>query len=359
MKAHVRYERLTQYKRVIALSDIHGDFDGFRGLLQALRFSPEDALVIVGDIVEKGPNSLKLLRYVMELQKQGNVYVTMGNNDVLFEEWFVENVPDEHVFRYISAVPNTTIREMAVELDLPLETCEDLSRLKAVIPEAFPEELSFLLGLPDILETELATFVHAGLKPGPISELEREFCLTAPAFDHQTNVFPKPVVVGHWPCSNYCGKIINACAKFNEKTNVYSLDGGNSMKSWQQINYLMIKNGTFTTGYYDMLPKIRALEDQMETQDPVTVIFPDTNLQILETEGDICRCYFPSIDMTRDIRQETIYEYKKKLYCPDFTTYHLSIRAGEILSLCSQGEQDVLIKREGIVGHYKGKFEFT
>ena len=65
MKARVRYERLTQYKRVIALSDIHGDFDGFHGLLQALRFSPEDALVIVGDIVEKGPNSLKLLRYVM------------------------------------------------------------------------------------------------------------------------------------------------------------------------------------------------------------------------------------------------------------------------------------------------------
>lgn len=56
-------------RRVIAISDIHGNLLYLQGLLKKLRFSPDDVLILVGDLLEKGTHSLGVLRYVMELQK--------------------------------------------------------------------------------------------------------------------------------------------------------------------------------------------------------------------------------------------------------------------------------------------------
>ena len=91
----------SSYKRVIAISDIHGDFDGFKGVLNKMDFSSSDALVIVGDILEKGSNSLAVLHEVINLMKYGNVYMVAGNNDVIFEEWYTGQVSLEQVHWYM------------------------------------------------------------------------------------------------------------------------------------------------------------------------------------------------------------------------------------------------------------------
>ena len=44
--------------RVIALSDVHGHADYLRGVLEKIRLTADDALVIVGDLLEKGPKNL-------------------------------------------------------------------------------------------------------------------------------------------------------------------------------------------------------------------------------------------------------------------------------------------------------------
>ena len=45
--------------------------------------TPSDILVLVGDLLEKGPDSLALLRYVMELSRTHTVYPLCGNCDGL------------------------------------------------------------------------------------------------------------------------------------------------------------------------------------------------------------------------------------------------------------------------------------
>ena len=51
-------------RRIIAISDIHGNLPFFENLLRKIEFSPKDILVLLGDILEKGAQSLELARYV-------------------------------------------------------------------------------------------------------------------------------------------------------------------------------------------------------------------------------------------------------------------------------------------------------
>ena len=58
-KATVAHAELDRYRRAIVVSDIHGDNRGFLAMLRQTGFCQQDALVIVGDILEKGTLSSK------------------------------------------------------------------------------------------------------------------------------------------------------------------------------------------------------------------------------------------------------------------------------------------------------------
>ncbi len=62
------------------MSDIHGNDDYLRGVLKKAGYTKQDILVIVGDMIEKGEESLRTVRTILELQKENpNVYAVMGN----------------------------------------------------------------------------------------------------------------------------------------------------------------------------------------------------------------------------------------------------------------------------------------
>ena len=357
--AIVQQADFSTYQRVIAISDIHGDCDGFEGVLKKVGFSEKDALVIVGDILEKGDHSLELLQRVRERAQKGNVYAVLGNNDTAFRNLYSDFFSDEDICGYMNSGKNTVLVEMAKALNMPYGTAEQVARLKIAILENYGAEYAYLESMPHIIDSPRAIFVHAGLKPGSLYEQDPQYCMAAPAFSEQTHHFEKMVIVGHWPATNYCETVIDANAFYKEETNVYSIDGGNSMKSWQQINYLILNgDGSVETGYYDALPKIRLLEAQEASQDPLTLVFPNTLLEIRERKADISICYVPHLQREMEVPNNRIYHYGGKTYRWDFTDYHMRTEAGEIVSFCGEMDGEALIKRDGIIGKYGGEYRF-
>ena len=67
MPARIKRLRLPPGRRIIAVSDIHGNLPYLKGLLKKIRFDADDILIIDGDFLEKGPDSLGTLRYIMQL----------------------------------------------------------------------------------------------------------------------------------------------------------------------------------------------------------------------------------------------------------------------------------------------------
>lgn len=82
--------------RIVAVGDLHGDFDAWREIaMQAHLIDDRNRwaggatiLVQLGDIVDRGPDSLKIISHLMKLQAQataagGRVVVLVGNHEAM------------------------------------------------------------------------------------------------------------------------------------------------------------------------------------------------------------------------------------------------------------------------------------
>jgi len=64
-----------------AIGDIHGCFETLQGLLRRIAFDPrQDRLWLVGDLVNRGPGSLEVLRWAVEMGDR--VVAVLGNHDL-------------------------------------------------------------------------------------------------------------------------------------------------------------------------------------------------------------------------------------------------------------------------------------
>ncbi|MCD8307975.1 MAG: metallophosphoesterase [Clostridia bacterium] len=66
-------------------SDLHGYYDLFLRLLDEIRFTDQDRMFILGDVVDKGPDSVKLLQLVLSML---NVTMIMGNHEYDFLNFY-------------------------------------------------------------------------------------------------------------------------------------------------------------------------------------------------------------------------------------------------------------------------------
>ena len=64
------------------MSDLHGRYAQYRKMLEIIRFSEEDELYVVGDVVDRGEEPVRLLQ---DMSLRPNVYPILGNHDYMAE----------------------------------------------------------------------------------------------------------------------------------------------------------------------------------------------------------------------------------------------------------------------------------
>ena len=62
------------------ISDIHGQFDKYQQMLRKISLSDNDTLYVLGDVLDRGPDGLKILK---DMMYRPNVYPVLGEHEYL------------------------------------------------------------------------------------------------------------------------------------------------------------------------------------------------------------------------------------------------------------------------------------
>lgn len=138
-----------------AISDIHGCLKTFKSLLKKLKFNKADELYILGDFIDRGPDSKGVIDFIWELEESGHsIHCLKGNHDqmmldarsslALQRKWLVNG-------------GWTTIENFNADHIQDIET----------------KYFQFFEKMPSYLEVDHYILVHAGFKfdmPNPFDE---------------------------------------------------------------------------------------------------------------------------------------------------------------------------------------------
>lgn len=179
--------------RIVAFSDIHGAHDAMVETLQSADVIDESLgwsggsthLVIVGDILDRGPDSRPAMDLLMRIEKEavlagGMVHVLMGNHEVMnligdiryvaaqeYAAFAADELAEERDYwfaahRATRELPGQSIEESRAQFDKTYPAGFFAHR-KAFAPDG--KYGSWLLSKPMIVVVNGIAFVHGGLSP--------------------------------------------------------------------------------------------------------------------------------------------------------------------------------------------------
>ena len=357
-----RIRRLTlpQGRRIIAISDVHGNLAYLRGLLEKVRFSTDDVLILVGDLLEKGPQSLDTLRYVIGLAKTHEIHMVSGNCD-----WWVplmfEVGPLEGNLWYINNKPYCLARQMCAELGIPVTHDMDYIAMRDTLAVHYKEEFDFLRAMPEIIETEHYVFVHGGLPEGDPDSWDAWHCMKYDNFLRETpRHFNKWVIVGHWPVMLYRENIVCASPVFDREKKIISIDGGCVLKDDGQLNALIIPfdgSEDFSVISYDPFPTATVLEAQAASEQSWYIRWGDNRVEVLEQGEEFSRIRHRRTGYEMEVLTKYLYEEAGELKVNDCTDYALPLSPGDTVSIVESCSRGYFVKHNGVSGWYLGTLE--
>lgn len=186
---------------IYVVGDVHGECEQLKELIKKMQLKPEDELYILGDIIDRGPDSVKALQFLMSLP---NCHCIAGNHEVMLLEnmkFLLNEITDDslnHVSEQNMALLTNWINNGA------LGTISEFSKLSK---QEMKELLEFVGDFEAYVELEVNgqkyILVHAGL--GNFSENKELYDYTINELvwtrtDYEVPYYEDVIVVtGHTP----------------------------------------------------------------------------------------------------------------------------------------------------------------
>jgi len=150
--------------RILAISDIHGCFDEFRLLMLKTGYQPErDRLYLIGDYMDRGPNSKEVMYAVKDLVENHGAIALRGNHDQFFLDWIDD--PIEGMYRMTINGGLDTLVSFLGEIDINLKDEHTWKKWRDQFMEQHGEIVNFMRKLRFYAEEDGYIFVHAGIDP--------------------------------------------------------------------------------------------------------------------------------------------------------------------------------------------------
>jgi Calcineurin-like phosphoesterase len=174
-------------QKIFVVGDIHGCFDKLRALMDKIPINmSRDQLVFIGDYIDRGPNFIEVVDYLIDLKKRHpGIIFLKGNHEDMLENY----LDGSDRFTYLLNGGQQT-------LDAYLARSDN--------PDKFPVpagHLEFFSSLQLYYHTDDYIFVHAGLrKKVPLeSQKKTDLLWIRDEFIYSNFDFGKLVIFGHTP----------------------------------------------------------------------------------------------------------------------------------------------------------------
>lgn len=79
------------------MGDIHGEADRFHGMIEKIQLSQEDTLILLGDVIDRGPDGIALL---LEIMQMPNVVMLLGNHEHMMLQYLSPDATDKEIHRW-------------------------------------------------------------------------------------------------------------------------------------------------------------------------------------------------------------------------------------------------------------------
>ncbi len=190
--------------RIFVIGDIHGCAKTFKKLLkEVLKVTKEDSIYLLGDYIDRGPNSKKVVNRIIKMKENGyKIFPIMGNHELLLIDSI--NVIENHVYWFQNGAKQTLA---SFEINYAYE-------LK-------PKYIEFFQNLPYYYILDNFIIVHGGLNfniDDPFQDKESMVWIRENNVDLQ-KTGGRRLITGHTPMP--LDKIQKSLSK-----NKINLDGG-------------------------------------------------------------------------------------------------------------------------------------
>ena len=359
-------------QRILVVSDVHGHFNHLVQLLRKMEYGGDDILVIVGDLIEKGPESLRVVQYVMDLSRQHPVYVSMGNVELgrLQMLWRDDPESGESFAGFLKWSEeyweSCLFGEMLADMGIKISQVDgqNAPEYRRRIREQFHEELDFLWSRPTILTAGRYLFVHGGVPTDDLDALagtEAHSYLKNDSFLDKGYGFERyTVVTGHWPVSLYRSDREDMGPLFERERNILCIDGGCGLKQTGQLNGVIIPDcmagmEEIRWESYDDFPEVTALDDREEAPCSFHVQYFDNRVELLEEKGKNGIIRHLSSGKVFEAPLKWLYPGETGLQCTDLCDGRLAVSAGDRVKLVFETEDGLYVKKQGQLGWYDGR----
>jgi serine/threonine protein phosphatase 1 len=158
---------VPQGQRVYAVGDIHGRLDLFEALIAAIEADDaaagpaETTIVLLGDLVDRGPNSAGVVARAREWQRRRAVRILMGNHEEMFLASFEKVDTLKHFLRFGG---KETV--LSYGLDREVYASASVEEVQQMMGATVPaDHREFLESFEDRIAIGAYLFVHAGIAP--------------------------------------------------------------------------------------------------------------------------------------------------------------------------------------------------